>query len=262
MSVSTHAHRIAAVVVLLSIALVARPTLASLVISTPGVPVTQAFNGTQTTLPMPSGWRLFTTFGSPAYSTGTTPTPSVLQGAAIATASTGIYGFRDGTSNDRSLGFIVGIGNPRNIMVEIQNNTGSMLESLALAWNMEKYREGQATLPITFFHSSDGMNWVENGAGNLTYTGDATFNAIASPISTTKSVTLSGLSLAHGDTYYLRWHFVRGEDGSQTAGVGLDDFAVTGVVAVPEASAFFATGTAGVVGWLLVRRRKIGTPRP
>jgi hypothetical protein len=253
---------IAAIAILQATALVANPSFASLVIETVGVPATQTFNGTQTTLTMPSGWRLFTTLGSPTFAGGTTPTPTVLAGAAIATAGSGIYGFRDGSSTDRSLGFLVGNSPARNIIVEIRNITGGVLDSLTASWNLEKYRNGEASLPISFFHSSDGMNWTESSEGGFTYAADINFNALPSPTSTAKSVTLAGLAIPHSQSYYLRWQFIKGPEGTLSAGVGLDNFSVTGAAAVPEASAFLATGAAGLVSWFVLRSRRTSAAGP
>ncbi len=234
----------------------------ALVIGSLGTPVAQNFNGitSGTTLaPLNSGGWRWTAFVVPEYSTGTTTDLRVQSGTMSGSTTAGTYNFRDqAATTDRGVGFLIN-GLQRNLMLELQNSTGSVLESVTATWDLEKYRNGMSGLNISFFHSSDGSNWTAAVDGNAQYEADADFQGLSSPTTIAKSATISGLSIANGAMYYLRWEFARTNTDNSSSAVGIDNFTVTagGPVAVPEISAFFAVGIAGAGAALrAVRRRR------
>jgi hypothetical protein len=256
MPASTLAQRVAAAIVLLSLAFVASPTFASLVIGPSGTAF-QSFTSVSSTTQFANlnmgGWKLFVGGGSPTWEGGDSNPSLTTSGSA----SAGNHVFTNG-GTERALGFIVGNANARNIMVEIKNDTGGVIDSVAAAWNLEKYRNGNSPLSISFFHSSDGVNWLSGATDNVLYAADGNTDALASPTSLAKNAIFSGLNLPNGSLYYLRWQFTRTSEDNNTAAVGLDDVVLTSVASVPETSAFVATGAAGLVSWLALKRRPTG----
>jgi hypothetical protein len=268
MPASTLAQRVAAAVVLLPLALVASPTRASLVIGAVNTPVTQNFNSLTTTTSLPSlntgGWRIWTFITPPSFADGATSPTLKLQTATMGiTDLSGNYSFRDGAATtDRALGFIVG-NVARHIMVEIENGTPSVLSTLNASWNLEKYRNGELTTTVSFFHSGDGVNWMSGGIGAVSYT-PINLLGSSSPSVTSQAATLSGLTVASGAKYYLRWEVAPASGSGDAAAVGLDDFSISGATAVPEASSWLTVASAGTVSYGLARikRRARNRRRP
>ena len=187
--------------------------------------------GSSATATLPAGFRLGTD-----YATGTTATTQAAgtSGAGVLTGTSGggAYNFGSGvnaTATDRGLGFITTgtYSAPRSIIAGITNNTGSTITSLTVGWNYEKYRSGGRAFDWTFFHGSSSTAATADAAGNQSYAADANTATIFNPPgSTSKSVMLSGLSIAAGTTYYVRWTYT-GVGGSTNAqGLAIDDVTI------------------------------------
>ncbi|OYV02814.1 MAG: hypothetical protein CFE26_21770, partial [Verrucomicrobiales bacterium VVV1] len=144
-----------------------------------------------------------------------------------------------GSSTDRSLGFLTtgSFSSPASIVYAFTNNTGSTVTSLALTWNYEKLRSGSRAFDWTFFHGSSSSPTTAATSGNQSYAADANNTVISNPpLSTAKSVSLTGLSIANGTTYYLRWTYT-GVGGSTNAqGLAIDDFSITATGATAPAA--------------------------
>jgi hypothetical protein len=173
----------------------------------------------------------------------------------------GSYNFLNVASGtDHAIGFLLGASpnnGPRSIMLQLTNNTGQTLNELAMSWSIETYRDGTRDLAVTFFHGSDGSTWTAATQGDVTVANGNSFSGFSPPPSVGKSATVSGLNIAAGASYYLRWSFA-GVGGSLSApALGLDDFSITGnVTAVPEATGFLlVAAAASVAGWTGTMRR-------
>jgi len=112
-------------------------------LTTTGVAVTQNFNsiGTTATASLPSGFRLGQNV---AYSSGVSNTTVAAgtSGAGIIATTGGYYNFGDGvnlSSTDRSVGVLTSSGftSPRDLMLQIQNNTGGIVTDLSLTFKYE-----------------------------------------------------------------------------------------------------------------------------
>ncbi|HMO84286.1 MAG TPA: hypothetical protein PKC18_05115, partial [Lacipirellulaceae bacterium] len=79
------------------------------------------------------------------------------------------------------------------------------------------------------------------------------------PVSTSKSISLSGLNIAAGEHYYMRWHFSVVDGTSDSFIVGIDNFSITGhaATAIPEASALVALPLSGAVWTVLAALRRL-----
>ena len=208
-------------------------------IVTLGTAVTQNFTslGSTAAATLPTGWRMGATSTSTDWSSLQTAT--VL---AAGTSGTGVltgtsagkaYNFANGvtaSSTDRAIGFLTSssFASPRSIIYAFTNNTGSTVNSLNLAWNYEKYRSGSRAFNMTFFHGSTTNPATSVTAGDQAYSADLNNTVISNPpLSAAKSFTITGLSIAIGSTYYLRWTYT-GTGGSTNAqALGVDDFSIT-----------------------------------
>lgn len=192
--------------------------------------------GTSTTASLPSGFKM-----SPAGASSPTWSNSgnfsaVSQGASSGSPSQGgRYNWGNGTStSDRAIGFMTSgsYGSPNSIMADFTNNTGSTISSLELSYDYERYRINTAAASVSFYYSLDGSTWTLASAGNsgAFTTGSSSYTFSGGTV-VSKSFTLTGLSIASGSDFYLRWSFET--TGSNSQGIGLDNLSVS-ASAVPE----------------------------
>ena len=187
---------------------------------------------------LPTGFRASSTASGVSWNSTITATiqSAGTTGAGVLTGSSsgGFYNFGNGvnaTSTERAIGFLTSTGylGPRSIFFAFTNNTGSTVTEIDLSWAYEKYRSGTRAIDWTFFHGATATNVnTAATAGNQSYSVDANNTTIFNPpSSTSKSFTLTGLTITNGTTYYLRWAYT-GVGGSTNAqGLGIDDFSIT-----------------------------------
>ena len=221
-------------------------TLASTIsLAALGTAVTENFNGmgTSVTATTPTGIRIGADFN-----TGTTVTTQAYGntglGGVTSSSSGGAINWADGitgSATDRALGFLStgSYTSPRSIVVAFKNNTGSTITNLTIDWKYEKYRSGSRAFDWTFFHGATSTPTTAATDGNQSYAADANNNVVFSPSSdVSKSVVLSGLSIADGATYYLMWTYSGLAGSTNSQGLGIDDLSIKGCgdVAAPTAS--------------------------
>lgn len=199
-----------------------------------GTAFTQNFDGMGSTAAatIPGGFKIGTDWSS-----GTTVT-----GAAAGTSGTGIltgtsggntYNFANGitaSSTDRALGFLnsSGFTSPRSIVLKIDNNTGGTIQTLNISWDYEKYRSGTRQFDWTFFHGSTVTPTTAATGGDQSYAADANNTTILNPpTGTAKSVSLAGLSITNGTSYYLKWTFTGLAGSTNGQAIGIDNFSVS-----------------------------------
>ncbi|MBS0661071.1 MAG: lamin tail domain-containing protein [Verrucomicrobia bacterium] len=128
---------------------------------------------------------------------------------------------------------------PQSITFAFTNNTGGVIGSLAVSFDYEKTRSGTRQFDWTFFHGSSSNPTTSASAGDQSYPADANNTTISNPpLTTSKSFTIGGLSIANGATYYLRWTYTGLAGSTNSQGLGLDNFSIT-------ASAPFTTANNG-----------------
>ena len=211
---------------------------------------------------------------TPTYTSGSNTTTTTQNAGTIGTgvvannSSGGAYLWVSGTlasGTDKSIGFLTTgsypgpgtpyVGQQLALLFGFQNNFGQTITNLDLNWNFERYRMGSRTQSWEFYSSSDGVNWVANTNGNQTYSGTNTAIVYNPPESTNKSVTLSGLNIQDGESYYLRWSYVTTGSWSNAQGLGIDDVAITASV-VPEPTTALLAGGGLLCVYFFLRRRK------
>lgn len=204
-------------------------------------PVTQNFDGmgSSATAALPTGFVVSTTQN---YTTGTTATTfaygSTGAGVVTGTSSGGYINWANGitaSSTDRALG-ILNTGSftsPKNILVAIQNTGSAVITDLSITFDYEKYRSGSRAFNWTFFHgaTATAVNTAAT-AGDQAYAADANNTTIYNPPTTTsKTVTLTGLSIPVSGLYYLCWTYTGVGGSSNGQGTGIDNLSITATFA-------------------------------
>ncbi len=205
--------------------------------------LTQNFDGmgSSAAATLPTGFKI-----GPDWATGTTATTLAYgttgTGVVTGSSSGGAINWANGitgSSSERALGFLTtgSYSSPRSITYAFTNNTGAGISSLELAWNFEKYRSGTRAFNWTFFHGSTSSPTTAAIAGDQSYAVDASNTVISNPpTSIAKTFTISGLNIANGQTYYLRWLFTGVSGSTNGQGIGIDDFSITAVPPVVPAA--------------------------
>lgn len=228
---------------LLSGALMASTVVNGQVSITSGSAVTQNFNGigSSATATLPSGFKIgrsATTYGAAGTATeqsaGTTGT-----GILTGTSSGGAYNFANGingSSTDRAVGFLTtgsAVG-PGYLYMQLQNNTGVTISDLSISFDYEKFRSGTRAFTLSMQSSTDGSTFGSDiASGGQAYSSDASNSTIYNPPTTTsKSVTLTGVNIANGASYYIRWKYAptSGSTYTNAQAIGIDNVSVTATI--------------------------------
>jgi hypothetical protein len=211
-------------------------------ITTPGVAVVQQFTiGSTATAALPSGFKVGNTG---VYSVGTAATTLAAgtSGAGIIGTTGGCYNFSNGvtaTSTDRAVGFLNSgtFTSPRDLMLQIQNNTGGVISDLAITFDYEKYRSGTRSFTWTFFKGTDGSTWSAVNSGDQVYAADFNNTTISNPpTSINKSINITGLSIPNGGFYYFKWTFTGLGGSTNGQAIGVDNVSVTATTPTPAIS--------------------------
>ena len=119
-----------------------------------------------------------------------------------------------------------GYASPNGIMVSYVNNTGSTITSISLTFTYERYRINTAAASVAFFSSTDGSTWTAQTAGDsgAFATGSSSYT-FSGGTTVSKTVTLTGLSIAAGSQIYFKWNF--NTTGGNSQGLGVDDVSLT-----------------------------------
>ena len=111
-------------------------------------------------------------------------------------------------------------------MFGFTNNLGSTISGLSFSFDYERYRINTAAASVTFSSSTDGINWTVQSAGNSgAFTTGASAYNFASGTVVSKAPSLTGLTIAAGSSYYVKWVF--DTTGANSQGIGLDNFSMS-----------------------------------
>ena len=205
--------------------------------------------GATATATLPAGWLLSAQNGggSPTYGAGITATTQAASSGSPTAG--GRYNWGNGTTiTDRAVGFMTsgGYASPNSVLFGFTNSTGSTIIGLTLGFDFERYRINTAAAAITFFGSTDGINWTAVTAGDSgAFATGANAYTFTTGTVVSKAPTISGLSLTNGSNYYLRWNF--NTTGSNSQGLGLDNFTLAATTVV-GGSALYWVGADAVRG--------------
>ncbi|MEO8434883.1 MAG: DUF4214 domain-containing protein [Pyrinomonadaceae bacterium] len=211
----------------------------ALSVTTFGVPITQNFN----TLPA-SGSATFTNDSTlPGWYSARTGTGTTIVANDGVSNAGNLYSYGTGANTDRALGSL-GSGNAAigNLFwgILLTNNTGGTMTSLDVSYTGEQWRNSAAAAQTAAFSYITGVGLTGSladfqAAGTavtaLDFTSPVT-GGVASALDgnaaanrTAKSFTITGLSVANGDSILLRW-----SDPDHTGsdhGLSIDDFSAT-----------------------------------
>ncbi len=171
-----------------------------------------------------------------------------------------------GTASDRALGPVssaVAANRPAEIGVAFQNDTGLEITELIVGYTAEQWRRSTNGNTLTFQYSLDATSLF-----NGTWTGVAALNS--STLSTGSNaaldgnnaanrtviapVTISGLSIAHGETVWLRWTTSTNND--LHGHLGVDDFSLKATL-VPEPASLVLLAAGSLLIGLRRREREV-----
>ncbi|MCK9481600.1 MAG: hypothetical protein M0R38_07565, partial [Bacteroidia bacterium] len=189
--------------------------------------------GTSKTANLPLGFEVQSSKGNFSQTTEFAGTTGLNAFSAI--SSFGVYNCGHGvnsTATDRALGFITSsnISSPSayELICSFTNNTGATVDILDLWFDYEKYREGTRDWSLSLFHGDNPLS-ISNAAtqGDQYFIADAGNTAVNPPLTFTKHVVISGLSIANGTDYYLKWVY-QGVGGTTNAqAIAIDNVHLT-----------------------------------
>jgi hypothetical protein len=196
-----------------------------------------AFGGTRTT-------------ASTDYTRGTSP-------GAVTTG--GVYAFDVDPSAtvNRALGFQPGGGDwaPGTVTLKLVNNTGSVLSALDIAYTVYINNDQGRSSSFNFSYSADNATYTS--VPSLDLTSPTTLDALGF-VANQRSTTISGLNIAPGDSFYLRWSSADVSGSGSRDEFALDDISVT---PVPEPSTY-AAGILAVLVVCWTQRRRMAKLLP
>ena len=137
----------------------------------------------------------------------------------------GVYAF-DVSPGDRALGF-QSIGTdltPGEIILKIQNNTGNIIENITLDYTVYEYNNEERSTSLNFSYSNNNSSYTAVGALDF----QSTEAAAVTPtwLSFARNTQITGLSIANGTFFYLRWQT---DDFSGSSG-SRDELAIDNMV--------------------------------
>jgi hypothetical protein len=119
---------------------------------------------------------------------------------------------------------------PGTITLKLENNTGTTITQLDIAYDIYVLNDQGRANSFLFSHSSDDVTYTP--VPELDYTSPEA--ADFSPYSETMSYSITGLSIADGELFYIRW------TGDDVSGSGSrDEFALDNIYVTP----LITTGT-------------------
>src|SRR5690606_5035208 len=109
------------------------------------------------------------------------------------------------------------------LTLRIQNNTGVSVTELNLDYDIICFNDQPRANTFDFSHSADNSSYTNESS--LDYTSPAAPSGSGALITSSRSISLTGLSIPNGAYYYLRW------SGDDLSGSGSrDEFAIDNIV--------------------------------
>ena len=198
---------------------------------------------------LPQGWRIERNVTAPrqlgAFSSADTTTMYIGGQSLASNAYNGTWNFGATGSSDRAIGGLTtGVANGTrgiSVMVHLTNHFTADFSSLALAYDIEKYRNGSnaAGFTVQLYTSTDGINWTKAGdAFKTAYSPDANNNGFADvPAATTHVADTLPVELPVNGHLYLAWNIsvTSGTTCNAAPGLALDNVSILPISATSTA---------------------------
>ena len=203
------------------------PTVSLTTLGTSACENFNALANTGTSSTTPGGW----TFAEGGTGANTT------YAAGTGSSTTGdTYSFGAASNTERAFGELTTGSLNSTIGASFTNNTGQTITSLAISYTGEQWRLGalNRTDRLDFQYSTDATSlatgtWADVNALDFTapVQGPATgaLDGNASANRTSINGTISGLNIANGASFWIRWSSI--DAGSSDDGLAIDDFCLT-----------------------------------
>ena len=127
-----------------------------------------------------------------------------------------------------------------NVMARLYNNSASDFKSIALAYDIEKYRNGSnaAGFTVQLYTSADGATWTKASDDFKTsFDADANNNGYATvPAATTHVSKNLSVTLDKNTSLYLAWNISvsSGTTCNAAPGLALDNVSITPKTSIPS----------------------------
>ena len=195
-----------------------------------GTNATENFDSMSGGTTLPTAWKMHASTSSPTWAGAGS---SVTQQSSSGTPTSGGTYNWGSSASERAVGAMTssGFASPNNLLAKVRNTTGATLTNLSVDFKVERYRVNTSAASVELYYSTDGSSWTLISGGNVTTsdlpTGSSAYNFAAGLIINRTSVTQSGLNIANGTDFYLRWNI--NTTGSNSQGIGIDDFSILGL---------------------------------
>lgn len=182
---------------------------------------------------MPTGWKIERNLNGPrqlgTFAAASETTMYIGGQSLVGSAYNGTWNFGATGSTDRAVGGLTtGVdGGTRgiNVMARLYNNSASDFKSIALEYDIEKYRNGSnsAGFTVQLYTSADGTTWTSAGDDFKTsFAADANNNGFASvPAATTHVSKNLSVALDKNTSLYLAWNISVSSGSTCNAAPGL-----------------------------------------
>jgi len=199
---------------------------------------------------LPTGWKVG---GSDSYSAAVTVSTVGTTGSTLASTLTssnsGVVGLFKDSALDQAIGILNtgSVTSPKSVYFAFTNNTGSTVTAFSLAWDYEKFRSGTRAFDWTLFGGTTNAVDTAITAGNKSYAADVVNTTIYmsnNELVSAATASVTGLTLAAGETFYLEWKLTGVGGSTNGQALGIDNFSLTATLA--SVGGNFWNGSSGV----------------
>lgn len=165
---------------------------------------------------------------------GTRTTGDYARGAVAAAQTTGgIYAFTGAPHSAANPALMIQPGGsdwaPGTLTLRMQNNGTTNITQLAVSYNLYNRNDQGRGNSFNFSHSADDVTYTNVAA--LNFTSPAAADALGWVLIGNKSTTITGLNIAPGAFYYIRWNGADVDGSGSRDEFGLDDIVATATFA-------------------------------
>lgn len=150
-----------------------------------------------------------------------------------------MYAFTGGTHSAANPALMIQPGGsdfaPGTLTLKVENTGTTNITQLEVSYKLYNRNDQLRGNTFNFSHSGDDITYTPVGA--LNFTSPAPSDALGWVLIGTKSTTITGLNVAPGAFYYIRWNSADAGGSGSRDEFGLDDISVTATFACTLTSA-------------------------